>query len=97
MQASDWEGSEPQFNPPTSHTLAPGGNLTVGVRMFLADSPRHRDAALAQAGYAVARAVPGAACAKQALARAELACWMDDATLKHRVYVWCCDVVMACK
>ena len=61
MQETDWAGSEPQLNPPTSHVLAPGANLTIGLRMFLAASVQDRDAALAEAGYAVATAVPGAA------------------------------------
>ena len=54
----DWSGAEP-WNPPTSHTLAPGETRTYGLVFFLADGLRSIEAALESDGRPVVVGVPG--------------------------------------
>ena len=55
----EWVNSSTQFVPPSSRHLAAGASASFEYRMLLAPSVRHKDDALAAAGVAVFRGVPG--------------------------------------
>jgi hypothetical protein len=55
---TDWNGTQ-EWNPATSTTLAPGKNVTYGVRFFVAPDLRHIEATLAEHRRPVAVGIPG--------------------------------------
>ena len=89
MQDSDWEGSEPQFNAPTSRLLGPKQAMTFGLRLFTAPSLRERDETLIATGVAVAQAVPGEVLSS-ALARPAEQLTLRRDCMQAILWLWTC-------